>query len=137
MSEQRNDYGIPCPGDLNQLDPLPRIQRHAPARPARDYAFDDPDEPDTWRDEMTELERHSFDLLQARVERCTASLVHPDTRAWIVEETLYQLWMLIARKGHILTLPGLGMLYKAGDGHLHTDGARVRQSWATDQEMQP
>lgn len=121
MSETRNRYGIPVPGDLATLDPMappcPRVlPRQAPLGAAcavlgelADELVGDLEEGETWRDEMSAAERDTYDLIQRRCAKVTRGRVHPDTAYWLVEEVLYQIQRL-SRQGETLVLPGLGIL---------------------------
>lgn len=132
MSETRNRYGIPVPGDIAALDPMvpPRVRvlpRQAPLAAPCDFVDDladelagDLEEGETWRDEMSTAERDTYDLIQRRVADCTRGRVAPDTTYWVVEETLYQIQRQI-RQGETLVLPGLGIL-RRNHGQLEAVG---------------
>ena len=101
MTEPRNHYGFPCPGQPDHLDPLPPLD----AQPA-DYASD-PEEADTWREELSGAEAVVFDALCAQVRRATRGIIHDTTTLLVVEETLWQLRCL-AKTAEVLDLPGAG-----------------------------
>ena len=94
MSERRNAYGIPVPPSVADLLPI---------------LFDDgePQEADTWREELPVAERSIFDAVMTRVHRAAHDCVPEPDIALLVEETLYQLGRL-ARQGDAIDLPGAG-----------------------------
>lgn len=118
MSEQRTPYGIPVPGPLERLDPIHPLSGAdlAPIQP-RDYAAPDDDEPETWREEMPEGERLTYDAITARVARAVKHAIPRADMEWVVEETLYQvarLWRDLMP--HALDLPGIGSIHRGADG---------------------
>jgi hypothetical protein len=115
MSEIRTPYGIPVPGALDRLDPISPLQGQdlEPIQP-RDYADE---EPDTWREELPDGERLTYDAILARVRRAVAWRVSPEDSVWLVEETLYQLSLLWRDlTPHALEIPGIGTVRRGIDG---------------------
>ena len=100
MTETRNHYGFPCPGQPDHLDPMPDIE----TQPA-DYA--EREEAETWREELSGAEAALFDAVCSKVRGAVGGLVHDTTTIWIAEETLWQLRCL-AKNADLLDLPGAG-----------------------------
>jgi hypothetical protein len=101
MTEDRSHYGFPCPGQPDHMDPMPAIE----AQPA-DYA-PEPEEAETWREELIGDEAAFFDAICSKVRRAVRGYVHDTTALWVAEETLWQLRCL-ARKADLLDLPSAG-----------------------------
>ena len=101
MTEERNHYGFPCPGQPDHIDPMPAIE----AQPA-DYA--EPEEAETWREELSGDEAAFFDAVCSKVRRAVRGYVHDTTAIWIAEETLWQVRCLAKRAQFVLDLPGAG-----------------------------
>jgi hypothetical protein len=83
VSEDRNPYGFPC------LD------------------TPEPEESETWREELSGAEAAVFDAVLSGVRRATRGMVADTTALWCAEETLWQLRCL-AKKADLLDLPGAG-----------------------------
>lgn len=118
MSEQRTNCGSPVPGPLDRLDPIipPPAGAEAVTQP-RDYADPDPDEWETWRDELPDNERLVYDAIQARVARAVHHSVRDEDVVWLVEETLYQITRIwLDLRPHAMELPGVGAIHRGADG---------------------
>jgi hypothetical protein len=110
--ERRNQYGFPClsptemvmsygypiPGNLDHVDPLEPIS-----------GSDDDCEPETWAEELPEDEAASLRAIQDRVVNAMRGYLSDADCEWAVEETLWQMVMILRRKG-TLHLPEIGRL---------------------------
>lgn len=124
MTEIRTPYGIPVPGALERLDPIsPLPGAPEDATQPVDYADPADEEPETWREELPDGERLTYDAILARVRRAVGWRIPAEDSVWLVEETLYQIALLWRDlTPHALDLPGIGTVHRGGDGRpLHPE----------------